>query len=133
MSEAIHRNSKQRQLILDTLRSVRCHPTVEDVFQMVREKNPTISLGTVYRNLNLLAELGEILKLDLGVDSVHFDGVKQEHGHLVCRNCGQIEDLPCELSESIRSLMENDLRREMDTIYLTVTGLCKECSCGNQH
>ena len=126
MSEAIRRNSKQRQLILDTLKSVRCHPTAEDIFQMVREKNPTISLGTVYRNLNLLAEMGEILKLDLGVDSVHFDGTRQEHGHLVCRNCGQIEDLPCELSESVRSLMEKELHREMETIYLTVTGLCME-------
>lgn len=133
MSEAIRRNSKQRQLILDTLKSVRCHPTAEDIFQMVREKNPTISLGTVYRNLNLLAEMGEILKLDLGVDSVHFDGTRQEHGHLVCRNCGQIEDLPCELSESVRSLMEKELHREMETIYLTVTGLCMECSNGNQH
>ena len=100
---------------------------------MVREKNPTISLGTVYRNLNLLAEMGEIHKLDLGAGSVHFDGIKQEHGHLVCSCCGAIEDLPCELSESVRSLMEKDLRREMYTINLTVTGLCKECSRGHKN
>ena len=62
MSEAIRRNSKQRQLILDTLRSVHNHPTAEDVFQMVREKNPTISLGTVYRNLNLLVDNGDMQK-----------------------------------------------------------------------
>lgn len=128
MSETIRRNSKQRQLVLQTLRSVDCHPTAEEVFQMVRKENPTISLGTVYRNLNLLADMGEILKLDLGSESVHFDGTKKEHGHLVCSRCGAIEDLPCELSESVRALMENDLNREMDTIYLTVTGLCKACN-----
>ena len=134
MSEVIRRNSKQRQLVLEAVRSTHCHPTAEEVFQMVREKNSTISLGTVYRNLNLLAEMGEILKLDLGVESDHFDGTSQEHGHLVCTNCGGIEDLPCDLSTSIRQMMEHQLKREMDTIYLTVTGLCKECSSGhNKH
>ncbi len=131
MSEAIRRNSKQRQLILETVKGLRSHPTAEEIFQLVREQNPNISLGTVYRNLNLLSEMGEILKLDLGVGSEHFDGMNQEHGHLVCTNCGMIEDLPCDLSESIRLLMEKNLQRHMDTIYLTVSGLCKDCSNGH--
>ncbi len=131
MSEAVRRNSKQRQLILETVKGLCTHPTAEEIFLLVREQNPNISLGTVYRNLNLLSEMGEILKLDLGVGSEHFDGCNQEHGHLVCTCCGAIEDLPCNLSESIRSLMETKLNRHMDTIYLTVTGLCKNCSVGH--
>ncbi len=127
----IRRNSKQRQLILETVKGLRTHPTAEEIFQLVREQNPNISLGTVYRNLNLLSEMGEILKLDLGVGSEHFDGMNQEHGHLVCSNCGCIEDLSCDLSESIRVMMENKLDRHMDAIYLTVCGLCKNCSSGH--
>ena len=131
MAENIRRNSKQRQLVLEAVKSTCTHPTAEEVFQIVRQKYPTISLGTVYRNLNLLAEMGLILKLDLGVERDHFDGTKEEHGHLVCTRCGAIEDLPCALSASIRSTMEHELDRQMDSIYLTVTGLCKECSCGH--
>ena len=133
MSESIRRNSKQRQQVLEAVKSVSCHPTAEQIFQMVRQTNPTISLGTVYRNLNLLAEMGEIMKLDLGCESDHFDGTTQEHGHLVCTRCGAIEDLPCDLSTSIRYLLTRQLDREMDTIYLTVTGLCKNCSHGNNN
>jgi len=133
MAESIRRNSKQRQLVLETVRSVCCHPTAEEVFQMVREQNPNISLGTVYRNLNLLAEMGEILKLDLGGECDHFDGTSREHGHLVCGCCGAIEDLSCELSESVRALVSKELKREMEAVNLTVTGLCKQCSCGHNN
>lgn len=133
MAESIRRNSKQRQLVLEAVKSVHCHPTAEEIFQMVREENPNISLGTVYRNLNLLAEMGEILKLDLGGESDHFDGTSKEHGHLVCSRCGAIEDLSCELSESVRALVSKELKREMEAVNLTVSGLCKICSCGHNN
>lgn len=131
MTEGIRRKSKQRQLVLEAVKHACCHLTAEEVFQIVRQKNPNISLGTVYRNLNLLAELGEIQKLSLGGECDHFDKTLLEHGHLICKNCGAIEDLPCTLSASIRSLLEEERKQGVDTVSLTVTGLCKQCGGGH--
>ena len=133
MAEVNRRNSKQRQLVLEAVKSVHSHPTAEEVFQMVREKNPNISLGTVYRNLNLLSEMGLIMKLDLGCESDHFDGECKEHGHFICKKCGAIQDLPCESSQKVREILNSEMQQEMQTIYLTVVGLCKKCILGNNN
>ena len=82
------RGSKQRRLILDTVRSGGLgHPTVAEVYDAVRGEIPNISLGTVYRNLGSLASDGEISRLDLG-DVSRFDCDTSEHSHFACKKCG---------------------------------------------
>ncbi|MCJ7604005.1 MAG: transcriptional repressor, partial [Desulfobulbaceae bacterium] len=68
------RMTKQRQVILEELRKVKTHPTADDMYQMLRKKMPKISLGTVYRNLEILSESGIIQKLDVGGTQKRFDG-----------------------------------------------------------
>jgi len=87
------RVTRQRAVILEELRKVATHPTADEVYAMVRQRLPRISLGTVYRNLDLLAERGEILKLESAGNCKRFDGITRPHQHVHCRKCGRMADI----------------------------------------
>ena len=89
----VQRYSRQREAILQSLRSVTSHPTAAQLCNMVRQTVPNISLGTVYRNLSELTAAGEILCFKTNDGSEHYDGNALRHPHLVCRQCRQILDL----------------------------------------
>jgi Fur family ferric uptake transcriptional regulator len=86
--------TEQRKVILDELGKSKAHPTADEVFQLVRKRMPRISLGTVYRNLELLAESGWIQKLEVAGSQKRFDGTTSDHYHMRCVRCGRIEDAP---------------------------------------
>lgn len=86
------KRSKQREKVLSTVRSTKSHPTADWVFHEVRKDLPNISLATVYRNLNLLAESGEINEV-LCDGQLRFDANKDEHFHFICRSCKGIFDI----------------------------------------
>lgn len=86
------KNSRQRNAIMEYLMSVKCHPTADEVYANVRQVIPNISLGTVYRNLAQLSDLGTIRKLKVGVMD-RFDGDLTPHAHFVCRACGKVTDV----------------------------------------
>ncbi len=86
--------TRQRQVILEELRNVTSHPSADEIYEMARKRMPRISLGTVYRNLEILAECGEIQKLELGCSTKRFDGVAEEHYHIRCLHCDQVFDVP---------------------------------------
>ena len=88
------RNTRQRQLILEELRNLDSHPTAATLYELVRRRLPKISLGTVYRNLELLARTGQIQKLDFVSGEARFDGNVATHDHLRCVECGRVDDLP---------------------------------------
>lgn len=87
------RNSKQRQLIMDIIKGRCDHPTAEMIYFSAREINSNISLGTVYRNLKLLADEGKILTLETEEKKLHYDGNTSRHSHFICSKCGRIIDL----------------------------------------
>jgi len=89
----IQRNTPQRRVILEELRKVTSHPTATALYEIVRQRLPKISLGTVYRNLELLADMGVIQKLDLGGSEARFDGNMAPHQHVRCVECGQLGDI----------------------------------------
>ena len=93
MSDTKLRYSKQRETIYEVLREDPSHPNVDTIYMNVRQIIPDISLGTVYRNLNLLADQKRILRLDVGDGAVHFDARLEPHYHMVCDECGSIQDL----------------------------------------
>ena len=86
--------SRQRELILETVMENPVHPTADTVYAMVREQEPNISLGTVYRNLNLLAEQGILRRIPMPAASDRFDGRTDSHHHMRCCGCGNLFDLP---------------------------------------
>ena len=119
--------SKQRELILNTLRENPIHPTADEIYNMVREKEPKISLGTVYRNLNQLAENGIILKLPVQSGSDRYDGRIDTHVHIVCKHCGKVMDLNPELAASLCQNIEETTGFAINSERIVLEGVCKDC------
>lgn len=119
--------SKQRELILQTILENPVHPTADEVYQQVRRQNPKISLGTVYRNLNFLSEMGMIRKISMPVGSDRFDGRLDQHDHMACTHCGRVFDVECgALQQLDRQILEQQGFRVRDR-HLLLTGLCRDC------
>ena len=95
------KHSRQRDMIKAFLMGRKDHPTADFVYMNVRQENPNISLGTVYRNLTLLADIGEIQRLRLGDGVDHFDADTSPHYHFVCTQCGSVLDLEMKSIEQI--------------------------------
>ena len=123
----IQRYSKQRETILQYLRSVTCHPTAETVYLQVRKEIPNISLGTVYRNLNQLAEEGTILRLTANNGADYYDGFIQPHLHILCTRCGKIDDIMESLGESLDHLAKEATNYTALSHSLHFYGICPEC------
>lgn len=87
------KHSSQRDSILEFLKTRKDHPTADVVYMNVRKSFPNISLGTVYRNLTLLSDIGQIAKIRVGDGVDHFDADTSPHHHFVCKECGAVIDL----------------------------------------
>ncbi len=120
--------SRQREAILDFLKSAKVkHPSADIVYVNVRKSFPNISLGTVYRNLNLLAQKGEISKVKLPSDADRFDHNTEPHFHIICENCGQIEDVGSGLVNIDVMSIERLSGFSVDSGRIVLKGLCPEC------
>ena len=87
------RNTRQRKLVLDAVRQSYNHPTADEIYNVVRAQDDKISRGTVYRNLNLLADAGEILSIKTPGGS-RFDRTIEPHAHIICTSCSRVIDVP---------------------------------------
>jgi Fur family ferric uptake transcriptional regulator len=87
------RGTRQRRVILEELKKVHSHPTAAELYEFARRRLPKISLGTVYRNLELLAADGTIQKLEISGTESRFDGNPEQHWHIRCVRCGRVGDL----------------------------------------
>ena len=100
------RYSRQRELIMDIIKGRCDHPTADMIYNSARALEPNISLGTVYRNLKLLADEGMIITLETEDKRLHYDGDTSRHSHFICNDCGTIIDLfnpaetPVEIKEA---------------------------------
>lgn len=118
--------SRQRELIRGAVNQSNGHPTADAVYQQVRQKEPTISLATVYRNLSQLAENNMIRRVVVPGDSDHFDCTMEYHEHMICTGCGKVVDVWPErpLAEQFRALPG-----VCCTGYeLVLYGLCPTCA-----
>lgn len=86
------RNTKQKALILSAVQGTKTHPTAEQVYVMISNEMPNVSLGTVYRNLNRLAEIGTIRRISVINSPDRFDGDLTPHYHISCTSCGKFCD-----------------------------------------
>lgn len=86
------RYSKQREIIYEILASTKSHPTAEWIYERARERDSSISLGTVYRNLKFLCDRGKAIAINTSDSKVHYDACVGCHGHFVCDTCGKIYD-----------------------------------------
>lgn len=119
--------SRQRELIKDFLRQRRDHPTADIVYQNVRQITPSISLGTVYRNLSLLADRGEIQRLRVGDGTDRFDADLSPHYHFVCDGCGCVQDLRMDDIEDILDMARRHFSGRITGHMTYFYGLCSQC------
>lgn len=121
------KHSKQREMIKDFLMSRKDHPTADVVYMNVRQQNPNISLGTVYRNLTLLADIGEIQRLRLGDGVDHFDADISKHYHFICNHCGRVIDLEMEDIDSVMDVAGRRFNGQITGHITYFCGLCEDC------
>jgi Fur family transcriptional regulator, peroxide stress response regulator len=121
-------NTNQRRIILEELKVLKNHPTADELYMLVRQKLPKISLGTVYRNLELLSAAGHILKLEMSGKQKRFDGRPDQHFHMRCSLCEKVFDLEDKSFQEIDNLMQAKLDElQCDGYSLEIHGLCEGC------
>lgn len=119
--------SKQRELIHQTLKENVVHPTAEYVHEILKKTNPNISLTTVYRNLNQLANMGIIKRIDGLEPSVHYDHNTHEHYHFICDKCKKVFDIDANIAPDIEKKVRESTKFEIFGHEITLHGLCPEC------
>jgi Fe2+ or Zn2+ uptake regulation protein len=122
------RMTRQRRMILEELRKLDFHPSADEVYALVRKRLPRISLGTIYRNLETLSELGEIQKLEFGGTIKRFDGYSEPHYHIRCNLCDCIDDAPMSLLRDIEDRVSSVTDYRIIGHRLEFIGLCPECA-----
>lgn len=121
------RNSRQRQLIFDTVMEHCDHPTADDIYLEVRAKDEKISRGTVYRNLGLLSEDGQITNVKVPAAD-RYDSRADRHYHLFCTGCGRVFDSPLSYHEEYDVLVAQDTGFQISRHRMIFEGLCPDCA-----
>ncbi len=120
------RSTVQRHLVLETVYKLH-HPTADDVYGMITKEHPNVSKATVYRNLNLLADMGKIRRVQLLDAAVRFDGVMQNHYHAQCRVCGNVLDVTDEDCMNCMGSSLHDLGFYVEGREVLFRGMCASC------
>lgn len=119
--------SRQREEIKKFLMERKDHPTAEVVYRNVRERCPSISLATVYRNLSLLADTGEIARLRIGDGTDHFDADTSPHYHFVCTECGAVMDIKTGCLDSVMEAAGENFDGQIEGHITYFYGICGRC------
>ena len=122
------RKTIQRSLVLETVQELRCHATADEIFNMIVKKHPNISRGTVYRNLNLLSDIGEIRKMGITSGADRFDHQCHEHYHARCVKCGRVFDVEMDFIADIEKNIKNNHGFKFIGHDLIFKGICHECN-----
>jgi len=120
--------SRQREAIKNNILHRTDHPTADMVFSDIRRIYPNISLGTVYRNLALLCDHGEIRKICTGDGIQHFDRDVSLHDHFVCRHCGCVADMQLIDAFDLKEYVSTHFDGIIDSCQVMFYGICRECS-----
>jgi len=121
------RLTTQRQIILEELAKVKSHPTASELYDMVRKRLPRIGLGTVYRNLDLMADSGMILKLEVGGTQKRFDATTKEHYHIRCSSCGKVDDIDVPVVQELVAQAAETTPYMILGHHVEFTGICAAC------
>ena len=123
----IQRMTIQRRVILEELRKSKEHPTADQLYQQVRRRLPRISLGTVYRNLDILSKSGLINKLEGACAQTRYDADTDKHEHIRCLQCGSIADVAADAGPELKSRIGELTGYEVTGYNLEFLGICPDC------
>lgn len=127
-SNAAFRMTSQRQVILRELRNVVSHPTADEIYLMVRNVLPHISLGTVYRNLEILTDMGLVQKLECSGNQRRYDGNPERHHHIRCTECGRVSDVAPDAVTAFSFLTDRIPGFQVIGAHFLFIGVCEKCS-----
>ncbi len=125
------RMTRQRKVILEELRKVTSHPTADELHRLVRNRLPKISIATVYRNLEILSDEGEVWKMDVAGTQRRFDGTTENHYHIRCSVCGRVDDVDMEVVETIEETAQRACGYQVLSHTTEFTGICPDCANSN--
>jgi Fur family peroxide stress response transcriptional regulator len=122
-----YKRSKQRERVLELLGQTASHPTADWLYQKLKKEFPNLSLGTVYRNLNILAEQKLIQKLPFGSTHDKYEVIKCPHYHLVCENCGSVQDFNMPHYTEINQQAQKMIGFRISRHRIDFFGICQTC------
>jgi Fur family peroxide stress response transcriptional regulator len=122
-----YKRSKQRERIFELLKGTPSHPTASWIYDRLKGEFPDLSMGTVYRNLNILVEQGLIRKIDFGSTFDRYDANTEPHYHFICERCGSITDLALPIDNSLHEKVKRSTNFEVNRHRIEFYGLCDRC------
>lgn len=125
--DAFQRNTRQRQVIYDELCQLTSHPTATELYELLRPRLRNLSLGTVYRNLDLLARMGKIRKLQWAGGEARYDGSTHHHDHVRCVHCGRVADVAGEPRNVSPGDRQDYCGYEVLSYRVEFIGICPNC------
>ena len=125
--ETVRRHSKKRDAIWSALNNCKEHPSAEQIYAKLKPDYPDLSLGTVYRNLTLLSDMGELLRLNLGDGMDHFDATTTPHNHFICQKCGRVIDLDMEPLSFVDTTAQKSFKGSITGHVIYFYGICEGC------
>ncbi|MBN1363584.1 MAG: transcriptional repressor [Syntrophaceae bacterium] len=126
----IRRNSKQRSRIYNLIKDSLEHPTAQWIYNQIRKEFSKVSMGNVYRNINILVEDGLIKSRDFGDGIVHFDAVTNLHYHFICNECNRITDSSLPIQDEITKMAQKETKNTITSHTIQFFGICEKCKKG---
>lgn len=123
----IKRKTIQSSLVFDTVNKLQCHATADEIYSEIVKDYPTISRGTVYRNLQRLCEMGEIRKVEVPGGADRFDHLCHDHYHARCEKCGRVYDVDMEYITDLKKSIKDAHGFTFTGHDIVFKGICSEC------
>lgn len=123
----IRRNTRQKELVRDAVYEMKRHVTASDVYDFIKKKYPQIGKGTVYRNLDILAEEGKIRKVEVADGPNQYDFTLKNHYHVRCIICGEVSDVDMEEIGDLFEKIRDTHGMEFLSYDIAFKGICKNC------
>ena len=125
------RNTIQRSLVLEAVNKLHCHATADEVYEEIIKEHPTISKATVYRNLSLLSEMGEIRRLEIPGSADRFDHISYHHCHVKCSVCGRVYDVDMDFVTGLENGIRDTHGFDFTDYDIIFHGVCPDCKGRN--
>ena len=123
----VRRNTIQKELVLNAVRSLKNHATADEIYHMIKQAYPSIGRGTVYRNLNILAEEGKIRKVEVIGSPDRFDHICEKHFHVRCIKCGRLFDIELEPVPELKPKRKDSTDMQFLDYDIMFKGICPDC------
>ena len=123
----IRRNTIQCSLVLEAVRKLHSHASADEIYDEIVKEHPNVSRATVYRNLNRLAETGEILKIENPDGPDCFDHLRYQHYHVKCTKCGRISDVDMDYMADLVKAVKDPHGFEFTGHNIMFQGICPDC------